>query len=150
LSFNSGITRVLNAFFRDYFFEEDDPAPGVRKYIDSAPHVVANAALTLADWKGFCGSLRYRHISNYRLDPVDPGIRASGLDVLDLSINKRLRRWMDFNLSIDNLTDKRYYETQNYFESRIRPGAEVLPRIHATPGYPITVTAGVTFRLFGK
>jgi hypothetical protein len=30
-----------------------------------------------------------RHISNYRLDPVDPGIRASELDVLDLSITKQ-------------------------------------------------------------
>jgi hypothetical protein len=23
-------------------------------------------------------------------------------------------------------------------------------RIHGTPGYPITVTAGITFRFFGK
>jgi hypothetical protein len=27
-------------------------------------------------------------------------------------------------LSIDKLTDKRYFETQNYFESRVSPGAE--------------------------
>jgi hypothetical protein len=150
LSFNAGVTKVTNAFFRDYFFEEDDPAPGERKYIDSAPHIVANAGLTLASWHGFSGSLRWRHISNYRLDPVDPGIRASGLDALDLGITKRLRRWIDLNFSIDNLTDKRYFETQNYFESRIMPGAPVIARIHATPGYPITVTGGVTFRLFKK
>ncbi len=150
LSFNAGVTRVINAFFRDYFFEEDDPAPGERKYIDSAPHVVANAGLTLAGWRGFSGSLRWRHISNYRLDPVDPGIRASGLDALDLSAAKQLRHWIELNFSIDNLTDKRYFETQNYFESRISPGAPVIARIHATPGYPITVTGGVTFRLSKK
>jgi TonB dependent receptor-like, beta-barrel/TonB-dependent Receptor Plug Domain len=150
LSFNTGVTKVMNAFFRDRFFEENDPAPGERKYIDSAPHIVANAALTLNGWKGFSGSLRYRHTSNYRLDPVDPSIRASGLDVLDLSITKRLRSWMNFNLSIDNLTDKRYFETQNYFESRIKPGDPMIARLHATPGYPITVTAGVTFHLVGK
>lgn len=119
LSFNAGVTKVANAFFRDYFFEEDDPAPGERKYIDSAPHIVANAGLTLAGWRGFSGSLRWRHISNYRLDPVDPGIRASGLDALDLGVTKRLRQWVDLNFSIDNLTDKRYFETQNFFESRI-------------------------------
>ncbi len=150
LSFNAGLTKVNNAFFRDYFFEEDDPAPGVRKYVDSAPHTVANAGLTLAGWRGFTGSLRWRHISNYRLDPVDPGIRASGLDVLDLSIAKKLRPWIELNFSIDNLTDKRYFETQNYFESRIRPGDPVIARIHATPGYPITVTGGVTFRFSKK
>jgi outer membrane receptor protein involved in Fe transport len=150
LSLNAGMTKVTNAFFRDYFFEEDDPAPGERKYIDSAPHIVANAGLTMSGWRGFSGSLRWRHTSNYRLDPVDPGIRASGLDVLDLNITKQLRPWIDLNFSIDNLTDKRYFETQNYFESRIRPGDPVIARIHATPGYPVTLTGGVTFRLSKK
>lgn len=150
LSLNAGVTRVANAFYRDYFFEEDDPAPGERKYIDSAPHIVANAGLTLAGWRGFSGSLRWRHISNYRLDAVDPGIRAAGLDVLDISLTKRLRRWIDLNFSIDNLTDKRYYETQNYFESRLRPGDSVISRIHATPGYPVTLSGGVTFRFSAK
>jgi len=150
LSLNAGMTKVNNAFFRDYFFVEDDPAPGERKYIDSAPHTVANAGLTLAGWRGFTGSLRWRHTGNYRLDPVDPGIRASGLDVLDLSIAKKLHHWIELNFSIDNLTDKRYFETQNYFESRIRPGDPVTARIHATPGYPLTVTGGVTFRFSKK
>ncbi len=150
LSFNAGMTKVTNAFFRDYFFEEDDPAPGERKYIDSAPHIVANAALTMSGWRGFSGSLRWRHTSNYRLDGGDPGIRASGLDVLDLSVSKQLRPWIELNFSIDNLTDKHYFETQNYFESRIKPGDPVISRIHATPGYPITVTGGVTFRFSRK
>jgi hypothetical protein len=150
LSFNAGMTKVTNAFFRDYFFAEDDPAPGERKYIDSAPHIVANAGLTLAGWRGFSGSLRWRHISNYRLDPIDPIIRASGLDVLDLSIARKLSHWIEFHFSIDNLTDKRYFETQNYFESRIRPGDPVIARIHATPGYPMTVTGGITFRFSKK
>jgi hypothetical protein len=37
---------------------------------------------------------------------------------------KRVRRWGDFNLPIDNLTDKRYFETQNYLESGVSPGEE--------------------------
>jgi outer membrane receptor protein involved in Fe transport len=150
LSFNAGVTKVANAYFRDYFFKEDDPAPGERKYIDSAPHIVADAGLTLSGWRGFSGSLRWRHTGNYRLDPVDPRIRASGLDVLDLGVNKQLRHWIELNFSIDNLTDKHYFETQNYLESRISPGDPAIARIHATPGYPITVTGGVTFRLYKK
>jgi outer membrane receptor protein involved in Fe transport len=141
LSFNGGLTKVSNAFFRGSVS---------RVYIDSAPHFVANAALTLAEWRRFSGSLRYRHVSSYRLDGEDPSIRASGLDVIDLSVNRRLNRWLDLNLSIDNLGDKHYYETQNYFESRLRPGDPVIARIHATPGYPLTLTVGITLRLFGK
>ena len=140
LSVNGGMTRVGNAFFR---------STNPRVYVDSAPHTVGNASLTLADFHGFTGSLRYRYISNYRLDGEDAGIRAAGHDVIDLSLSRRLRRWLDLNLSIDNLANKRYFETQNFFESRLRPGEPIVSRIHATPGYPFGLTIGLTFRFFG-
>src|SRR5205085_1471428 len=98
LTFNGGLTQVMNAFYRG-------TAP--RLYVESAPHTAANAALTLADWHGVTGSLRYRHIGNYRLDGAEAGIRASGLDVLEFSLTKQLRHWIDFNFSTDNLTDKK-------------------------------------------
>ncbi|MEK6279305.1 MAG: TonB-dependent receptor [Acidobacteriota bacterium] len=74
----------------------------------------------------FSGSLRYRHTGNYRLDPLDAGLQASGLDVVDLGISKRIRRSVDFNFAIDNLFNKRYFETQNFFESRLRPNDEAI------------------------
>jgi outer membrane receptor protein involved in Fe transport len=141
LSFNGGLTRVMNAFFR---------GTRPREYVDSAPHRVANAGLTLSGLRGFSGSLRYRHTSSYRLDPLEAGVRASGLDVVDLGLNKRLRRFIELNLAVENLFNKRYFETQNYFESRLRPGDEPAARIHATPGFPFGVTVGVTFRFQGK
>jgi outer membrane receptor protein involved in Fe transport len=141
LSFNGGLTRVMNAFFR---------GTSPREYVDSAPHRVANAGLTLSDLRGFSGSLRYRHASSYRLDPLDAGVRAAGLDVIDFGVNKRLRRSVELNLAVDNLFNKRYFETQNYFESRLRPDDEPAERIHATPGFPFGVTVGVTFRFGGK
>jgi outer membrane receptor protein involved in Fe transport len=141
LAFNAGLTQVTNSFYR---------ATSPRVYVDSAPHNVADAALTLSGWRGFFGSLRYRHIGNYRLDGLNPTIRASGLDVLDLELTRRLRPWVDFNMGIDNLADKAYYETQNYFESRVTPSAPVVARIHGTPGYPFGITLGLTFHLQAK
>ena len=132
---------MTNSFYR---------ATSPRVYVDSAPHNPGTAALTFSGWRGFYASLRYRHIGNYRLDGMDPTIRASGLDVLDLAATKQLRRWVDFNFDIDNLTDKAYYETQNYFLSRVQPTAPAVPRIHGTPGYPVAVTLGATFHLFSK
>lgn len=141
LSFNGGLTQVMNAFFRN---------TSPREYVDSAPHTVANAGFTLSNYQGVGGSIRYRHIGNYRLDSLDAGIRASGLDVVDLGVNKRIRRFVDFNFAIDNLFNKRYFETQNFFESRLRPGDDPAGRIHATPGYPLAVTVGLTFKFWGK
>ena len=141
LSLEGGITQVMNSFYR---------GTSPRVYVDSAPHTVANAGLTLSEGRGWNASLRYRHIGNYRLDGLDPTIRASGLDVVDLSVTKKLSLGMELNLAIDNLTNKKYYETQNYFESRVTPEAPAVSRIHGTPGYPFAVTLGLTFHPLAK
>jgi len=91
-----------------------------------------------------------RAINHYRLDGEDPSIVASGHTVFDLGLARQIRRGVEFNLSIDNLTNRDYYETQNYFESRVTPDALIVARIHGTPGYPLTAVAGLTFRLRGK
>src|SRR5690606_21780422 len=108
---NGGLTKVSNAFYRG-------TAP--RVYLDRAPHFVAQAGLTLSAWRGWSGSVRMRAISHYRLDGEDPGIRASGHTVFDLGLSRRLRRGLDLSLALDNFTDRLYYETQNYFVSRLR------------------------------
>lgn len=150
LSWNAGLTQVSNAFFL---------GTSPRQYVDSAPHSVANSSLTLSNWHGLFGSLRYRHISRYLLvNPDDTSVppappyessaraHASGLDVVDLAATKKLRGGLEWNLAIDNLNDKRYYETQNLFNSRITPTAAAEARVHGTPGYPIGFTTGLTWR----
>lgn len=141
LSLNGGLTKIANAYFK---------GGDHRVYVDSAPHFVANAALTLAAWHGWSGSFRMRAINHYRLDGEDPSIVASGHTVFDLGIAKQIRRGVEFNLAFDNLTNRDYYETQNYFESRVAPEAPAIRRIHATPAYPFTAVVGLTFRLRGK
>jgi len=140
LALHGGFTQVMNAYYRN-----TEP----REYVDRAPHFTANAGLTLSAWKGWSGSVRMRAISNYRLDPLDATNRAAGHTVFDMSLTRRLARGIDFLCAVDNFTDRSYFETQNFFESRL-PGAEPMQRIHATPGYPITITAGLSFRFRGK
>jgi outer membrane receptor protein involved in Fe transport len=91
-----------------------------------------------------------RAINHYRLVDDDASVTASGHTVFDLGLARQIRRGIEFNVSLDNLTNRDYYETQNYFESRVTPEAPALWRIHGTPGYPLTVVAGLTFRLRGK
>jgi outer membrane receptor protein involved in Fe transport len=141
VSLNAGLTKIGNAYFLDGPF---------RVYVDSAPHFVADAALTLAAWRGWSGSLRMRAINHYRLDGENPSIVASGHTVFDLGLARQIRHGIELNLSIDNLTNRDYYETQNYFDSRVTPYAPIVGRIHGTPGYPLTAVAGLTFRLRGK
>ncbi len=140
VSFDAGLTKVFNAWYRGLW---------PRRYVDRAPHFVVNAALTVSPWRQWSGSLRARAINHYRLDPEDPAILASGHTVFDLAINRRLSRNLDFNLAVDNLLDRFYWETQNYFESRL-PAQPPVARIHATPAYGRTVVVGLTLRLGGN
>ncbi len=141
LSLNGGLTKISNAFYR---------GGDHRVYVDSAPHFVSNAALTLSEWHRWSGSLRMRAINHYRLDGEDASIVASGHTVFDLGLARRLTHRVELNLSLDNLTSRDYYETQNYFESRVTPLAPVVARIHGTPGYPLSAVAGLTMRFGGK
>lgn len=141
LSLNGGITSVGNAFYKG-------TAP--RVYVDRAPRFAANAGLTLSGWKGWSGSVRMRAINNYRLDGEDATIQAAGHTVFDMSLVRRVTRNVDFNFALDNFTDRRYYETQNYIESRPYRDGPAGYGIHGTPGYPLTVTVGMTFRFGGK
>jgi outer membrane receptor protein involved in Fe transport len=143
LSFNGSFTNVIAAFYRGEFTED-----GQRVVVTNAPHFTANAGLVLTEFRGFNSSLTLRHISHYRVD--DPSLLASGNDVVDLYVSKRLRNWIDLNFSVDNLLNKKYYETQNFFDSRACPTCDVISRIHGTPGYPFTVIAGVTLRFGNK
>jgi len=141
LSLNGGLTKVGNAFYR---------GGDHRVYVDSAPHFVANAGLIFAAWHGWNGSVEMRAINHYRLDGQDPYILALGHTVFDLGLARPIRRGIELSLTLDNLTNRDYYETQNYFNSRVTPIAPGVARIHGTPGYPLTAAVGVTFRLRGK
>ena len=91
-----------------------------------------------------------RAINHYRLDGDDPSIVATGHTVLDLGVAKQISHTVELNFSADNLTNRDYWETQNYFESRVTPDGPIIARIHATPAYPLTAAAGLTLRFGGK
>lgn len=141
ISLNAGLTKVANAFYK---------GGDEREYVTNAPHFTANAAITVSAWHGWSSSLRMRAINHYRLDGSDSRILAAGHTVYDFSITKQVRKGVELNLSLDNLLNRSYYETQNFGDSAIAPGAPVMERIHGTPGYPLTVVAGITLRIGEK
>lgn len=140
LSVDGGITKVLNAYYR---------GGPERIYLDSAPRFTVNAALTLADWRGWAGSLRMRGINSYRLDGVDPTTRAAGHVVFDTAFNRDVTDQIALNVALDNLFNRSYWEVQNYFTSQIA-GQGPMDRIHGTPGYGRTLTVGVTLSFGDK
>jgi len=94
--------------------------------------------------------VRMRAISHYRLDGEDASIAAQGHTVFDVNAAKQLSHHVEVSLAVNNALNRQYYETQNYFESRVSPSAPAVARIHGTPAYPLTVVVGTTFRFGGR
>lgn len=140
ISFNASGTKVINAFFR---------GTSPREFLSNAPSLTLNANLILSDLAGISGLLSYRHINSYILDSINTSIRASGLDVVDVKFSKKLVKGFEVSLGIDNLLNKRFFEVQNFGDSRAHPGDDIVSRIHGTSGYPFSLNLGVTFR-FGQ
>ena len=131
---------MLNGYYRN-----TEP----RIYLDRAPRFTANAMITARNIKGWTGALRLRAINHYPLDGSNLSILAQGHTLADLSLSRQISRGLELSLSADNLFNRRYWETQNYFESRLS-GSSPAERIHGTPGYGRTITVGLTHRLGEK
>jgi outer membrane receptor protein involved in Fe transport len=141
LSWNGSITKIGNSYYRD-----TEP----REYVDRAPFFTAYSALTLSPWHGWSGSVRFRAISGFKVNGEEGDyIRGPGYSLTDISVTRRINRWLEFNFAVDNIFDRQYYETINRFTSALR-GQDPLERLHVTPGYPLTVVGGVNIRLFTK
>ena len=140
LTGNGGITKVLNVFYR---------GTNPREYVTRAPRFAGWAGLTASGYRGWSGSLRMRAINHFILDPLDTSNRASGHTVWDFSVAKRIFRGVELNFAVDNIFNKKFFETVDLYESRLR-GQDPVERQHGTPGYGTTVIGGLTFRLWGK
>jgi outer membrane cobalamin receptor len=100
-----------------------------------APTFTTAGGLSLQTPSGWSGSLRYRYISD-RPANEDNSIVAEGYFVNDLQLNYSKNRY-NVGLSIQNIFDVRWKETQFNTESRLRNEAQTVEEIHFTPGTPL-------------
>jgi hypothetical protein len=105
-----------------------------KNYLPLAPTFTTVGGLTLKSPSGFGGSIRYRCIAD-RPAKEDNSIVAKGYFVNDLQLNYTKGPY-NVGLSIQNLFDVRWKETQFATESRLKGEATPFEEIHFTPGTP--------------
>ena len=118
-------------------------APEGESYIPLAPTITNTGGISLTNWKGFSGSLRYRYLAN-RAANEDRSVLAEGYFLTDLTLNYRYRK-TDFGLSIDNLFNSKWREAQFLTESRLKDEGAPVEEIHFTPGTPFFMKGRVSF-----
>lgn len=118
-----------------------------QNYLPLAPTFTSTGGLSLQTNSGISGSLRYRYMGD-RPANEDNSIVAKGYFVTDMQVNYNRRQYM-LGLSVQNLLNTRWKETQFDTESRLK--GEVIPveEIHFTPGTPFFARLSLTY-FFGK
>lgn len=108
--------------------------PQGANYLPLAPTFTSIGGISLIQKTGFNGSLRYRYMAN-RPANEDNSIVAKGYFVSDLQLNYIKNRY-NIGLSIYNLFNQKWKETQFATESRLKNETEPVEEIHFTAGSP--------------
>jgi len=103
-------------------------------HLPLAPTFTSAGGLSVLGWGRFSGSLRYRYLAS-RPANEDNSLVAKGYFVTDMQVNYTRPRYQ-LGLSVQNLLNTRWKETQFATESRLRGEAAPVEEIHFTPGTP--------------
>jgi outer membrane receptor for Fe3+-dicitrate len=113
-------------------------------YIPLAPNFTMSGGLSFINLGNFSGGLRYRYLAD-RSANEDNSIIAEGYFVSDLNINYTMKD-ITFGISVENLFDVAWNETQFATESRLQNEVNSVEEIHFTPGTPFFAKATITYR----
>lgn len=112
-------------------------------YIPLAPDFTTTGGLSFQKIQGFSGGLRYRYLKS-RPANEDNSIVAKGYFVSDFNVNYQYKS-INFGISIENLFDTAWNETQFATESRLQNESESVEEIHFTPGTPFFMKGKITY-----
>ena len=118
-----------------------------QNYLPLAPTFTSTGGLSLQASSGFSGSLRYRYMGD-RPANEDNSIVAKGYFVTDMQVNYSRRQYL-LGLSVQNMLNTRWKETQFATESRLKGEAAPVEEIHFTPGTPFFARLSLTY-FFGR
>lgn len=117
--------------------------PNNENYLPLAPRVVSTGGLTYKKDNGFNGSIRYRYMGD-RPANEDNSVVAKGYLVWDGIVNYTQKNW-EVGLSVQNIFNVKWKETQFDTESRLENEIDPVSEIHFTPGTPFFGKVSFTY-----
>ncbi|WP_409416806.1 TonB-dependent receptor [Flavobacterium sp. PS2] len=131
-------------FDGNYTYARSIDEPKGENYIPLAPDFTTTGGLSFHKWNGFSGGIRYRYLKN-RPANEDNSIVAAGYFVCDMNVNYDYKKFT-FGVSIDNLFNTAWNETQFATESRLKNEPESVEEIHFTPGTPFFMKGRIIYK----
>ncbi|MFQ3238998.1 MAG: outer membrane receptor protein involved in Fe transport [Olleya marilimosa] len=113
-------------------------------YIPLAPDFTLVGGLSFKDLNNFSGGINYRYVDD-RPANEDNSVQAEGYFVTDLNVNYAFNKHWKLGVSIENVLDTDWKETQFLTESRLQNEADPVEEIHFTPGTPFNFKTTLSY-----
>lgn len=127
----------------NYTYARSMDEPQGQDYIPLAPDFTTTGGLSFQKANGFSGGIRYRYLKN-RSANEDNSIVAKGYFVSDMNINYQFKN-INFGITIENIFNTEWNETQFATESRLQNEPEPVEEIHFTPGTPFFIKGKIIY-----
>ena len=127
----------------NYTYARSIDEPKGQNYIPLAPDFTTTGGLSFQKINGFSGGIRYRYLKN-RPANEDNSIIAKGYFISDLNVNYQYKN-INFGVSVENIFDTEWNETQFATESRLQNESKSVEEIHFTPGTPFFMKGKITY-----
>lgn len=128
-----------------YTYARSTEEPEGEDYIPLAPDFTYTGGLSTKFDSGFSAGLQLRHLAN-RPANEDNSIVAKGYTVTDINLNYEWKNIL-FGITVENLFDTEWNETQFATESRLQDEQTPVEEIHFTPGMPFFLKGRIVFKI---
>tara|TARA_R110002051_G_scaffold24624_1_gene60902 strand:+ start:763 stop:2988 length:2226 start_codon:yes stop_codon:yes gene_type:complete len=148
-----GMDLGLRYQFTDWLFLNTDATytharsiedPKGMDYIPLAPDFTLVGGLSIVNLGRLSGGLRFRYLDD-RPANDDNSIIAKGYTVTDLNVNYIFSKHLSLGLSVENIFDVEWNETQFATLSRLDNENIPVEEIHFTPGTPFFAKASLSY-----
>ena len=112
--------------------------------IPLAPSFTMVGGISLKNYKNFSGSINYRYLDD-RPANEDNSVIAEGYLVTDLNLNYSFNNHWKLGVTIENILDTDWKETQFLTESRLQNETQPVEEIHFTPGTPFNFITTLSY-----
>lgn len=128
----------------NYTYARSIDEPNGQNFIPLAPDFTSTGGLSFQKWNGFSVGLRYRYL-NSRPANENNSIVAKGYALADFNVNYTYNK-VTFGVSIENILNTKWNETQFATESRLQNETNSVDEIHFTPGTPSYMKGKISYR----
>ena len=113
-------------------------------YIPLAPDFTLAGGISILNLGRFNGGFKFRYLDD-RPANEDNSIVAKGYFVADLNANYQMSKSLNLGLSVENLFNVEWNETQFATTSRLQSENASVEEIHFTPGTPFFIKGTITY-----